>query len=528
MFKTLKNLWKRARIKKKLVIGGTTIVLALLIVVGYVSYRTLSNSNRKQFVEQVNIYHKAMSRFTAAALKTGKMSLIREGIELILEEDSLVYFAVLREGKILRAEPKKKSLKDFGFSKKLLKKDRGFSEQDLGYFGLVDKIDGGGAGQFTVVLISSMKELAQIQTEYLYSIVVVGLVLALLTGGIIYWFTGGLARRITGMVNSFYSQEMVDLSEELADFKQQDSEKAKINFDEIYLMEEINEALLEKLALLAKQAEAMANLNLADPALDKAIPGKLGRSFATMVDKLKEFAARVSTSAKELNKSSQNLFSASEQQSSSLQETSAAVNEMVAMMKQNSSDATESENLSQDVAETAQEGRQEVEALAETMEEIHQQRSEISKAIDLIDDIAFQTNLLAVNAAVEAANAGEHGAGFAVVADEVRQLAQRSSEAANEIGEIIEDSVKEVQTGVEKAERSREVLEEIETGINKVAEQMREIARSSEEQSGGIEELNETINKLESIAEQNVSSASQTASSSDELASLASQFSLEK
>jgi methyl-accepting chemotaxis protein len=196
------------------------------------------------------------------------------------------------------------------------------------------------------------------------------------------------------------------------------------------------------------------------------------------------------------------------------------------MLEQSTQNAVEGAKLSTGANQTAQDGASEIEKLADTMEKINENSEEIANAIDMIDEIAFQTNLLALNAAVEAANAGEHGAGFAVVADEVRQLAQRSAEAAKEIGGTIEANTDMTEEGTELSGKAREVLEDISGGVATVAERVREISAASEEQSRGIEEINKAVTELEAVTEENTAQAEETASSSDELASQAA--SLEK
>jgi methyl-accepting chemotaxis protein len=137
------------------------------------------------------------------------------------------------------------------------------------------------------------------------------------------------------------------------------------------------------------------------------------------------------------------------------------------------------------------------------MAKIEESSGKISDIISVIDEIARQTNLLALNAAVEAARAGEAGRGFAVVASEVRSLAQRSSQAAKDIKDLITNSAGQVKNGVELVNRAGTSLNEILGSIKQVADIVAEITNASAEQAAGIEEINKALNQMDEVTQQN-------------------------
>jgi methyl-accepting chemotaxis protein len=153
--------------------------------------------------------------------------------------------------------------------------------------------------------------------------------------------------------------------------------------------------------------------------------------------------------------------------------------------------------------EVADRGGQVVAKAVEAMARIEESSRKISDIIGVIDEIARQTNLLALNAAVEAARAGEAGRGFAVVASEVRSLAQRSSQAAKDIKDLITNSNSQVQQGVDLVNRAGTALTEIVESIKKVAEVVSDIAAASAEQATGLEQVNKALTQMDEVTQQN-------------------------
>jgi methyl-accepting chemotaxis protein len=172
-------------------------------------------------------------------------------------------------------------------------------------------------------------------------------------------------------------------------------------------------------------------------------------------------------------------------------------------VKKNAENARHANDLSRSTGEVADRGGKVVADAVSAMTRIEDSSRKISDIISVIDEIARQTNLLALNAAVEAARAGEAGRGFAVVASEVRSLAQRSSQAAKDIKDLITNSSSQVQDGVQLVNRAGASLQEILGSIKQVTDIVSDIATASSEQADGIEQINKALSQMDEVTQQN-------------------------
>ena len=191
------------------------------------------------------------------------------------------------------------------------------------------------------------------------------------------------------------------------------------------------------------------------------------------------------------------------------------------MTRTNAENAKQANDLSDQAKTAAQGGDKTMTQLNEAMTGINESSGQISKIIKVIEEIAFQTNLLALNAAVEAARAGEHGKGFAVVADEVRNLAQRAAQAARETTGLIEDSVNKAKEGTDVAGQVGEGLTAIVGDVTKVSDLIAGISKASDEQAQGVDQVNTAVAQMDKVTQQNASGAEESASASEELAAQA-------
>ncbi len=213
-------------------------------------------------------------------------------------------------------------------------------------------------------------------------------------------------------------------------------------------------------------------------------------------------------SANELTLSSRKLSDSSNTQAASLEQTAAAIEEVSATVNKSSQNAAKMADYAQSVIKSNDKGRDLASRTSKSMDELSSEVNDIYESISVIDQIAFQTNILSLNAAVEAATAGEVGKGFAVVAQEVRNLANRSAEAAKEIKDLVESATNKAKTGKDVTTEMINGYNELDENINSTIELINDVANASKEQQLAMNQINDTVNSLDQATQQNATLAS--------------------
>jgi methyl-accepting chemotaxis protein len=226
-------------------------------------------------------------------------------------------------------------------------------------------------------------------------------------------------------------------------------------------------------------------------------------SLVTIIGHIRLGTGTIATASEQIAAGNLDLSSRTEEQASALEETASSMEELTSTVKQNADNSRQASQLALSASEVAVKGGVVVSQVVDTMGSINDSSKKIVDIIGVIDSIAFQTNILALNAAVEAARAGEQGRGFAVVAAEVRNLAQRSSAAAKEIKELINDSVEKVDAGAKLVDEAGATMNEVVASVKRVTDIIREITLAGSEQTSGIEQINQAILQMDNVTQEN-------------------------
>ena len=236
-----------------------------------------------------------------------------------------------------------------------------------------------------------------------------------------------------------------------------------------------------------------------------------------IVQQVQTGSENISSAAAQIVAGNQDLAARTEEQASSVEQTAASMEQITATVKNTASHTGEATNLSADAATVVKNNGEMMKQVTSKMRLINETSNRMSDIIDLIDAIAFQTNILALNAAVEAARAGEHGRGFAVVATEVRNLAQRSATASKEIGALIEHAVEDVDNGVSVASRTAETILRAASNVATLAETMDSLSMASVEQMQGIMQISAAVTQMDGVTQGNAALVEQSAAASQAL-----------
>ena len=226
-------------------------------------------------------------------------------------------------------------------------------------------------------------------------------------------------------------------------------------------------------------------------------------SLVSLVGQVRHSCHSVANSSAEIAQGNNDLSMRTEEQASALEETAASMEELATTVHTSTDSARQANALAFDASNVATRGGEVVAEVVATMRGINDGSRRISDIIGVIDSIAFQTNILALNAAVAVARAGEQGRGFAVVATEVRNLAGRSAEAAREIKGLIVSSVERVETGTVLVDRAGQTMTEVVQAIRRVTQVVSEITTATGEQSQGMDQINEAVMQIDQTTQQN-------------------------
>jgi methyl-accepting chemotaxis protein len=245
------------------------------------------------------------------------------------------------------------------------------------------------------------------------------------------------------------------------------------------------------------------------------------RSLGEVAEKLGKGASEVARASSELSSTSGDIAKGTSEQAAALEETASVLQEVTTSTRKNADSARQASTLSAEARAASVNGAKTVARMASAIAEIEKSAQATAKILKVIDEIAFQTNLLALNAAVEAARAGEAGKGFAVVADEVRSLALRSAEAAKNTAGLIEASVQSARNGVSLSTDAAKVLADITAATEKVDSLICEISSSSAEQAQGVEQVTQTVGGMNLTTQQSAAATERSAAAVADLAAQA-------
>ena len=296
--------------------------------------------------------------------------------------------------------------------------------------------------------------------------------------------------------------------------------------DEVGELADAINRMVDGLKGKAEEATQIAEGNLQVQIAVASERDVMGKAFETMVKNLNDVLSEVARATDQIDSGSEQVSDTAQQLSqqatesaASLEGISSSMNVIGDQTQRSADNANQANQLANGAQDAARIGNERMATMVTAMAEINEAGQNISKIIKVIDEIAFQTNLPALNAAVEAARAGQYGKGFAVVAEEVRNLAARSAKAAEETAQLIEGSVEKTNNGAQIAEKTSEALDEIVGSIVKVTDLVAEIAAASGEQAQGISQINQGLGQIDQAVQQSTATAEESAASAEELSS---------
>ncbi|BDU21451.1 methyl-accepting chemotaxis protein [Dyella sp. GSA-30] len=272
--------------------------------------------------------------------------------------------------------------------------------------------------------------------------------------------------------------------------------------------------LMRQFALLKTNIDELSS---GEADLTRRLAQGRGIEFNAIVDSFNRFIARlqgmllevqqsaiaIATASRQISGGNLDLSARTEEQAASLEETAASMEQLSITVRQNADHARHANGIAGQVAALTARNDENARHVMQTMQDIRDSSYHVAEITAMMDGIAFQTNLLSLNASVEAARAGNHGRGFAVVANEVRLLAQRSGAASKDIHRLIDESSERIEAGAGAVQEVGDLIAELQTRVSHMATSMSEIVTASEEQSMGIDQINHAVSQLDAMTQQN-------------------------
>lgn len=394
------------------------------------------------------------------------------------------------------------------------------------YSSIYDKLEG-----LLDVKVSEGNKLSKTLT---IACVMVGIIIVLLIGGSMY-----LSTRIGKRISVRITSPLKQLGNRLKTFSEGDltspfpaiksgDEIEEMTADAMIMADHLNVIIHDIGEVLGEMADG--NYAVKSKA-SKRYTGdfkKLYEPMRGMRDQMKETllsigesSSHVSCGSGDLAKASQSLAEGATEQAGAVEELHATISDITVTMEKSAQSAEESYSKAQHYADAADSSREEMHRMMEAMGRINEASARIGDIISKIESIAAQTNLLSLNASIEAARAGDSGRGFSVVADQIRELANQSAKAAVDTRELIEGSIKEVAEGNSSAERAAHAIESVVDGIKQIAEFSRNLKNMVEDQTEAVRQAEVGVDQISEVVQVNAATAQQASATSEELSAQA-------
>ncbi len=307
---------------------------------------------------------------------------------------------------------------------------------------------------------------------------------------------GDLTSRVTKSSNNSELNKLKDVVNQMIDAIDTNISKTLVVLDNYSKLDYTSK--IENIKVEAQLAQLSNGIN------------QLGDTISDMLSQSLNNGIKLKENANQLEQNVDTISRGSNEGAASLEETAAALEEVTSTIVNSSENIGKMSNYAKELTNAVNQGEELAHKTTSAMDEINEQVNAINEAISVIDQIAFQTNILSLNAAVEAATAGEAGKGFAVVAGEVRNLAARSAEAANEIKSLVENATNKANDGKLTSDNMIQGYESLNKNIQDTIGLINTVSQSAQTQRQGIEQINDAINRLDQQTQANASAANQT------------------